>query len=148
VLTWDSRGFGESGGTATVDYKGFEGRDVKALLTWLAKQPEARLDRDPRVGMHGVSYAGAIVGHADRRDGLRHAAAVAGRRGVRHADRGAAGRGRALPAADRRRQPGLRAGARRRRDHLQLGSDPASEGFSLSRLRGRKSRITVPTVAE
>jgi ABC-2 type transport system ATP-binding protein len=62
VLTWDSRGFGESGGTATVDYRGFEGRDVKALLTWLAKQPEAKLDRrrDPRVGMHGVSYAGGI----------------------------------------------------------------------------------------
>jgi ABC-2 type transport system ATP-binding protein len=62
VLTWDSRGFGESGGTVTVDHKDFEGRDVKALLTWLARQPEARRDgrRDPRVGMHGVSYAGGI----------------------------------------------------------------------------------------
>jgi ABC-2 type transport system ATP-binding protein len=62
VLTWDSRGFGESGGTVEVDHKDFEGRDVQALLDWLAKQPEARLDRrgDPRVGMHGVSYAGGI----------------------------------------------------------------------------------------
>ena len=62
VLTWDSRGFGESGGTVTVDYKGSEGRDVKALLTWLARQPEAKRDgrRDPRVGMHGASYAGGI----------------------------------------------------------------------------------------
>ena len=62
VLTWDSRGFGDSGGTVTVDYKGNEGRDVKALISWLAKQPEARLDKrnDPRVGMHGVSYAGGI----------------------------------------------------------------------------------------
>ncbi len=62
VLTWDSRGFGQSGGTVTVDYKGNEGRDVSALLDWLAKQPEARLDKkgDPRVGMHGVSYAGGI----------------------------------------------------------------------------------------
>lgn len=62
VLTWDSRGFGDSGGTVEVDYKGFEGRDVKVLLNWLAKQPEAKLDkrRDPRVGMHGVSYAGGI----------------------------------------------------------------------------------------
>ena len=62
VLTWDSRGFGESGGTVTLDYKGNEGRDVKALLTWLAKQPEAKRDgrRDPRVGMHGASYAGGI----------------------------------------------------------------------------------------
>jgi ABC-2 type transport system ATP-binding protein len=62
VLTWDSRGFGESGGTVEVDHKDFEGRDVQALLDWLAKQPEARLDGrgDPRVGMHGVSYAGGI----------------------------------------------------------------------------------------
>jgi ABC-2 type transport system ATP-binding protein len=62
VLTWDSRGFGQSGGTVTVDYQGNEGRDVSALIDWLAQQPEARLDKpgDPRVGMHGVSYAGGI----------------------------------------------------------------------------------------
>ena len=62
VLTWDSRGFGQSGGTVEIDSKDFEGRDVQALLDWLAKQPEARLDKpgDPRVGMHGVSYAGGI----------------------------------------------------------------------------------------
>ena len=32
------------------------------LLNWLARQPEAKLDgrRDPRVGMHGGSYAGGI----------------------------------------------------------------------------------------
>jgi ABC-2 type transport system ATP-binding protein len=62
VLTWDSRGFGESGGTVTVDYRENEGRDVKVLLSWLARQPEAKLDgrRDPRVGMHGGSYAGGI----------------------------------------------------------------------------------------
>ena len=62
VLTWDSRGFGESGGTVTIDYRENEGRDVKVLLNWLARQPEAKLDgrRDPRVGMHGGSYAGGI----------------------------------------------------------------------------------------
>jgi ABC-2 type transport system ATP-binding protein len=62
VLTWDSRGFGESGGTVTIDYRENEGRDVKVLLSWLARQPEAKLDgrRDPRVGMHGGSYAGGI----------------------------------------------------------------------------------------
>jgi ABC-2 type transport system ATP-binding protein len=62
VLTWDSRGFGESGGTVTVDYKDNEGRDVSSLVSWLAGQPEAQLDRagDPRVGMHGPSYAGGI----------------------------------------------------------------------------------------
>jgi ABC-2 type transport system ATP-binding protein len=62
VLTWDSRGFGESGGTVSVDFKDLEGRDVQALIGWLAGQPEALLDGpgDPRVGMHGVSYAGGI----------------------------------------------------------------------------------------
>src|SRR3954452_6220089 len=62
VLTWDSRGFGNSGGTVTVDSPDAEARDVSALLDWLAKQPEAELDKagDPRVGMTGVSYAGGI----------------------------------------------------------------------------------------
>jgi ABC-2 type transport system ATP-binding protein len=62
VLTWDSRGFGQSGGTVTVDYKDNEGRDVQALIDYVAKQPEALLDApgDPRVGMHGASYAGGI----------------------------------------------------------------------------------------
>ena len=48
VLTWDSRGFGESGGTVTVDSKDFEGRDVQALLDWLADQPEATARRAER----------------------------------------------------------------------------------------------------
>jgi len=62
VLTWDSRGFGNSGGTVTVDSPDAEGRDVSALIDWLARQPEAQLDAkgDPRVGMTGVSYAGGI----------------------------------------------------------------------------------------
>jgi ABC-2 type transport system ATP-binding protein len=62
VLTWDSRGFGSSGGTVTVDSPDAEGRDVSALIDWLAQQPEAQLDKagDPRVGMTGVSYAGGI----------------------------------------------------------------------------------------
>lgn len=62
VLTWDSRGFGSSGGTVTVDAPDKEARDVQALIDWLAQQPEAQLDKagDPRVGMTGVSYAGGI----------------------------------------------------------------------------------------
>src|SRR5215217_1718202 len=62
VLTWDSRGFGDSGGVVTVDWQGNEGRDAQALIDYVAKQPEARLDQagDPRVGMHGPSYAGGI----------------------------------------------------------------------------------------
>src|SRR5215211_2811121 len=62
VLTWDARGFGESGGNVEVDSPDFEGRDVQALLTYVAQQPEAKLDRpgDPRVGMTGPSYGGGV----------------------------------------------------------------------------------------
>ena len=62
VLTWDARGFGESGGTVQVDHRDYEGRDVQALLDYVAEQPEARLDGpgDPRAGMAGGSYGGAI----------------------------------------------------------------------------------------
>jgi ABC-2 type transport system ATP-binding protein len=62
VLTWDARGFGNSEGIVRVDSKDFEGRDVSALIDWLAQQPEAQLDGagDPRVGMTGISYAGGI----------------------------------------------------------------------------------------
>jgi len=62
VLTWDPRGFGDSGDMARVDSKDYEGRDVQALLDYLAQQPEAQLDAagDPRAGMAGVSYGGGI----------------------------------------------------------------------------------------
>ena len=45
-----------------MDKPGYEGRDVSALISWLARQPEAQLDRpgDPRVGMAGGSYGGGI----------------------------------------------------------------------------------------
>jgi ABC-2 type transport system ATP-binding protein len=62
VLTWDPRGFGRSGGQVEVDSPDYEARDVSALIDWLAKQPEAQLDKagDPRVGMNGSSYGGGI----------------------------------------------------------------------------------------
>ena len=62
VLTWDSRGFGGSGGTAMFDSAAFEGRDMQALMDFVAVQPEALLDApsDPRVGMSGASYGGGI----------------------------------------------------------------------------------------
>ena len=62
VLTWDPRGFGGSGGTVEIDSPQFEGRDVSALIDFVARQPEARLDKkgDPRVGMAGGSYGGGI----------------------------------------------------------------------------------------
>ncbi|WP_202638445.1 alpha/beta hydrolase family protein [Bailinhaonella thermotolerans] len=72
VVTWDPRGFGGSGGEANVNYVWKEGRDVSALVTWLTKQPEARLDHrgDPRVGMAGGSYGGGaqyVAAAIDRR---------------------------------------------------------------------------------
>lgn len=62
VLTWDPRGFGSSGGIVKVDNPRYEGRDVSAMISWLARQPQALLDHpgDPRVGMAGGSYGGGI----------------------------------------------------------------------------------------
>src|SRR5436190_37649 len=62
VLTWDPRGFGQSGGQVEVDSPEFEGRDAQALIDMLAKQPEVQLDKpgDPRLGMIGASYGGGI----------------------------------------------------------------------------------------
>ena len=62
VLTWDPRGFGTSGGEATINAPEVEGRDVRALIDRMAKEPEVRLDKkgDPRVGMTGGSYGGGI----------------------------------------------------------------------------------------
>ncbi len=62
VVTWEPRGFGGSGGTVEVDSPSYEGRDVSALIDFVARQPEASLDgpNDPRVGMAGGSYGGGI----------------------------------------------------------------------------------------
>ncbi len=62
VLTWDPRGFGESGGEATVNDPEREGRDLQVLLDWVAARPEAQTDDDgdPRAGMVGFSYGGGI----------------------------------------------------------------------------------------
>ena len=90
VLTWDPRGFGQSGGTVQIDDPRYEGRDVEALIDWVAKQPEVQLDQsctaskkkrkwhskrrrraktqvtcatspnDPTLGMAGASYGGGI----------------------------------------------------------------------------------------
>jgi ABC-2 type transport system ATP-binding protein len=62
VVTWDPRGFGTSTGIVEIDSPRFEGRDVSALLDFVARQPEALVDRgrDPRAGMTGGSYGGGI----------------------------------------------------------------------------------------
>ncbi len=62
VLTWDPRGFGQSGGEAEVDSPDYEARDVSSLIDWVATQPGVQLDApgDPRIGMVGGSYGGGI----------------------------------------------------------------------------------------
>lgn len=62
VFTWDSRGFGQSGGMVELDSPDFEVKDVSAILDHLATRREILLDApgDPRAGMSGVSYAGGI----------------------------------------------------------------------------------------
>jgi ABC-2 type transport system ATP-binding protein len=62
VLTWDPRGFGESGGNVEIDSPDYEGRDAQGLIGVIAQQPEAQLDKpgDPRLGMAGPSYGGGI----------------------------------------------------------------------------------------
>jgi len=62
VLTWDPRGFGQSGGVAEVDSPNYEARDVSALISWVAARPGVQLDAkgDPRMGMVGGSYGGGI----------------------------------------------------------------------------------------
>ncbi|MFJ8533317.1 CocE/NonD family hydrolase [Streptomyces sp. NPDC093591] len=76
VLTWSARGFGRSTGKIGLNDPKGEVADVSRLLDWLAKQPQVELDKtgDPRVGMAGGSYGGAIAllaaGHDDRVDAI------------------------------------------------------------------------------
>ncbi|MFI6852818.1 CocE/NonD family hydrolase [Streptomyces sp. NPDC050416] len=76
VLTWSARGFGKSNGKIGLNDPEGEVADVSKLIDWLAKQPQVELDKpgDPRVGMAGASYGGAIAlltaGHDDRVDAI------------------------------------------------------------------------------
>ncbi|MFI9201452.1 CocE/NonD family hydrolase [Streptomyces sp. NPDC053048] len=76
VLTWSARGFGRSTGRIGLNDPGHEVADVSRLVDWLAKRPEVRLDRagDPRVGIAGASYGGAVAllaaGHDKRIDAI------------------------------------------------------------------------------
>ncbi|MFG1806891.1 alpha/beta fold hydrolase [Streptomyces sp. NPDC049040] len=62
VLTWSARGFGASTGSIGLNAPDGEVADVSRLIDWLAARPDVRLDApgDPRVGVSGVSYGGAI----------------------------------------------------------------------------------------
>ncbi|KOG17120.1 alpha/beta fold hydrolase [Streptomyces viridochromogenes] len=76
VLTWSARSFGKSTGKVGLNDPKGEVADVSKLLDWLAKQPQVELDKagDPRVGMAGGSYGGAIsllaAGYDDRVDAI------------------------------------------------------------------------------
>ncbi|WP_063729629.1 alpha/beta fold hydrolase [Streptomyces sp. RTd22] len=62
VLTWSARGFGKSTGKIGLNDPDHEVADARRLIDWLAKRPEVRLDAqgDPRVGVAGASYGGAV----------------------------------------------------------------------------------------
>ncbi|MFE9773069.1 alpha/beta fold hydrolase [Streptomyces sp. NPDC005931] len=76
VLTWSARGFGRSTGRIGLNDPEGEVADASRLIDWLAKRPEVRLDEagDPRVGVAGGSYGGALAllaaGHDDRVDAI------------------------------------------------------------------------------
>ncbi|MFF8189559.1 alpha/beta fold hydrolase [Streptomyces bobili] len=76
VLTWSARGFGRSSGKIGLNDPKGEVADVSQLIDWLAKQPQVQLDKagDPRVGLAGASYGGAIsllaAGHDTRVDAI------------------------------------------------------------------------------
>ncbi|WP_226029371.1 CocE/NonD family hydrolase [Streptomyces hyderabadensis] len=76
VLTWSARGFGKSTGKIGLNAPDGEVADVSRLLDWLARQPQVELDEDgdPRVGIAGGSYGGAVAllaaGHDPRVDAV------------------------------------------------------------------------------
>ena len=76
VLTWSARGFGQSTGRIGLNDPDAEVADVSRLLDWLAQRPEVQLDApgDPRAGVAGASYGGALAllaaGHDERVDAI------------------------------------------------------------------------------
>lgn len=76
VMTWSARGFGRSGGKISLNAPDREVKDVSRLIDWLAGRPEVLLDGkgDPRVGITGASYGGAVsllaAGYDERVDAI------------------------------------------------------------------------------
>ncbi len=62
VLAYSARGFGRSTGQIGLDSLDYEVPDGRALVTWLSLRPEVLQDGpgDPRVGVTGASYGGAL----------------------------------------------------------------------------------------
>ncbi len=63
VLTWTARGFGGSGGRIHLNAPAYEVADARALVDLLATRDDVLRDTDgdPRVGITGGSYGGAIA---------------------------------------------------------------------------------------
>src|SRR3954452_8928679 len=63
VETWSARGFGASGGQIALDAPEYEVADARVLVDRLATRPEVVQDGpgDPRVGVTGGSYGGALA---------------------------------------------------------------------------------------
>ncbi len=63
VLAWTARGFGDSGGQIGLNSPDYEVADARALVDWLAQRPDVVRDGpgDPRVGVTGASYGGALA---------------------------------------------------------------------------------------
>ncbi|MBK0869326.1 alpha/beta fold hydrolase [Saccharopolyspora sp. HNM0986] len=62
VLTYSARGFGASTGRIALNSPEYEVTDARQIVDWLARQPEVLRDADgdPRVGVTGDSYGGAL----------------------------------------------------------------------------------------
>ncbi|MFD7655111.1 alpha/beta hydrolase, partial [Actinosynnema sp. NPDC059797] len=63
VLAWSARGFGRSTGQIALNSLDHEVADARKLLDWLASREEVERDGggDPRVGVTGGSYGGALA---------------------------------------------------------------------------------------
>ncbi|WP_374970882.1 alpha/beta fold hydrolase [Terrabacter sp. BE26] len=62
VIAWSARGHGASGGRIHLDDPAYEIADARALLDLAAKRNDVELDGpgDPRAGVMGASYGGAL----------------------------------------------------------------------------------------
>jgi ABC-2 type transport system ATP-binding protein len=62
VVSYDPRGEFDSGGVMHMASPAFEGKDIGAIVDWIAENPLAALNAsgDPKVGMVGGSYGGAL----------------------------------------------------------------------------------------
>ncbi|HMC08703.1 MAG TPA: alpha/beta fold hydrolase, partial [Actinomycetota bacterium] len=63
VLLYSARGFGDSTGSVALDSPDYEVKDVRQLVDWLGTRRDVAHDGSgqPRVGMFGESYGGAMA---------------------------------------------------------------------------------------